>query len=156
MNIYPKSNVYPKTEHLSKKLTFIQKVNIYPKTNHSSKNWTFIQKLNFIQKLLFCIPLLWLNSTEKIKKQQIRWGYESSSRKSFIPPGSYGVKVHIFWEGHKILRNLNCRFEAFSEYMNYFTVCLRLSLHIPTVQKPNLTEVSTYQRILGCLRWHYA
>ena len=48
---------------------------------------------------------------------------------------NFGFKVHIFWEGHKILRNLHLRldlctvvkfkveisqnFVAFSEYMNF-------------------------------------
>ena len=31
----------------------------------------------------------------------------------------FGVKVHIFWEGHKILQNLHQLFVAISEYMNF-------------------------------------
>ena len=58
---------------------------------------------------------------------------------------SFDVKVHIFWEGHKLLRNLHLTFDcmyctckskgkisqnfvAFSEYMNFMDLAIKISL----------------------------
>ena len=61
-------------------------------------------------------------TTETVRTDYRRWKNEkkkSISRKKTTPPALHKnklethnyVKVYIFWEGHKILKNLHCRFD---------------------------------------------
>ena len=61
-------------------------------------------------------------------------------------PGKYLSKVHIFWEDHKILKNLHRKFDryyigqiyefvAFSEYTNFKATKIDVSLiSVPTAE----------------------
>ena len=55
-----------------------------------------------------------------IKRQKV-----TERRRAFQSLHSVDVKVHVFWEGHKILRNLHRRFEWHYIAQTYLQLPLR-------------------------------
>ena len=59
------------------------------------------QEVKNFKSFFFFEELRWTNTNKSYLCNRIKLKVESEK-------GS--IKVHIFWEGHKILRNLHCRF----------------------------------------------
>ena len=110
--------------------------------NWQDWNWQFSNKPPFVlcllgtpvEVILIILGLLWEKATQQIGRSKILYGrlefllitYNVNFMKIYIFQGFYGFgwfdfwlktslffrKVHIFWEGHKILRNLPPTFDC--------------------------------------------
>ena len=81
------------------------------------KTFELITEKKFTNNAKYFVGRMW----RRLKLTQEMFVTKNFERKNEKNEEGRRDKVHMFWEGHKSLRNLHLTFVAFSEYMNFIT-----------------------------------